>query len=98
MAVTGDYIDTAPAVANGVVYLGSGDHSLYAYPASGCGQAVCSPLWSAMTGNAIDSSPIVANGVVYIGSADRNLYAFKASGCGLRQCSWLWKGLIHQVE
>jgi outer membrane protein assembly factor BamB len=72
---TGGFIDSSPAVANGVVYVGSADHKLYAFPAS-CGGAVCAPLWTGLTGSFIDSSPAVANGVVYVGSADGKLYAF----------------------
>jgi outer membrane protein assembly factor BamB len=69
-------IDTSlssPMVANGVVYVGSLDHNLYAFDArSGA------PLWHAATGAAIQSSPAVANGLVYIGSMDGRLYAFNA--------------------
>ena len=60
-ATTGSSI-SSPAVANGVVYVGSG-YDLYAFNAQTGGQ-----LWSASTGNYIESSPAVANGVVYIGS------------------------------
>jgi serine/threonine protein kinase len=69
-AATGDAIFSSPAVANGVVYVGSDDGKLYAFKAEGCGQASCTPLWTAATGNGIDSSPAVANGVVYVGSTD----------------------------
>ena len=75
-ASTGDSIESSPAVANGVVYVGSWDGKLYAFPASGCGYPSCSPLWTASTGNLIDSSPAVANGVVYVNSRDDKLYAF----------------------
>ena len=34
-----------PAVANGVLYQGGFDGSLNAYPASGCGQPSCQPMW-----------------------------------------------------
>jgi outer membrane protein assembly factor BamB len=64
-------------VANGVVYVGSFDHNVYAFPAScGSGNAICTPLWQGTTGAAIESSPAVVNGVVYAGSDDGNLYAF----------------------
>jgi outer membrane protein assembly factor BamB len=62
-------------VANGVVYVGSGDDNLYALNA-----ATGTPLWSYTTGGAVGSSPAVANGVVYVGSGDDNLYAFGLSG------------------
>ncbi len=89
-ATTGDVIDSSPAVANGVVYVGSGDSKLYAFQANGCGQSTCSPLWTASTGDWIDSSPAVANGVVYVGSVDQTLYAFRADGCGQPTCQPLW--------
>lgn len=74
---TGSLIRSSPAVANGVVYVGSSDGNLYAFPAScGTGGASCTPLWTATTANAIDSSPAVANGVIYVGSLDSNLYAY----------------------
>jgi outer membrane protein assembly factor BamB len=91
-ATTGGVIYSSPAVANGVVYVGSGDHKLYAY-AVGCasGGGSCSPLWTATTGSYITSGPAVANGVVYVGSEDGKLYAY-AVGCasGGGTCTPLW--------
>jgi outer membrane protein assembly factor BamB len=82
---------SSPAVANGVVYIGSADHRLYAFNAKGCGKSACLPLWAGTTGNGIiESSPLVVNGVVYVGSFDKKLYAFSASGCGKRLCTPLW--------
>ncbi|TMC21584.1 MAG: hypothetical protein E6J34_09310 [Chloroflexi bacterium] len=72
-ATTGDYIYSSPTVANGVVYVGSDNHKLYAFDAI-TGQQ----KWTSSTGSAIYSSPAVANGVVYIGSEDHKLYAFDA--------------------
>jgi outer membrane protein assembly factor BamB len=94
---TGSVVDSSPAVANGVVYIGSMGGTLYAY-AAGCasGGGTCTPLWTATTGGYIFSSPAVANGVVYVGSKDL-LYAFDATGvtgCGgsPKTCSPLWTG------
>ena len=50
-------------MANGVVYVGSDDHNVYALNAS-----TGAKLWSFTTGDYVDSSPAVANGVVYVGS------------------------------
>jgi outer membrane protein assembly factor BamB len=58
-------------VANGVVYVGSGDNNLYAL-----GATTGALLWKYTTGGAVESSPVVANGVVYVGSKDNNVYAF----------------------
>ena len=58
-------------VADGVVYIGSKDHTLYALNAR-----TGEKFWSYTTGGAIISSPTVVNGIVYVGSNDRSLYAF----------------------
>jgi outer membrane protein assembly factor BamB len=58
-------------VANGVVYIGSDDFSVYALNAK-----TGSELWSYATGNEVLSSPAIVNGVVYVGSVDFNIYAF----------------------
>ena len=66
---------SSPAVANGVVYVGSSDGNVYALDASSGAK-----LWSYATGASIEfSSPAVANGVVYVGSVDKNVYALNAS-------------------
>jgi outer membrane protein assembly factor BamB len=71
---TGNEIFSSPAVANGVVYVGSSDGKLYALNAS-----TGAFKWNYTTSNWIVSSPAVANGVVYVGSYDHNLYALNAS-------------------
>jgi len=43
-ATTDAGVFSSPAVANGVVYVGSGDHKLYAFKADGCGQPTCWPI------------------------------------------------------
>jgi len=70
---TGDEVYSSPAVADGVVYVGSDDHTIYAFDAS-----TGALLWNATTGQAVRSSPAVANGVVYVGSDDYTVYAFDA--------------------
>ncbi len=70
---TGGEVYCSPAVANGVVYVGSYDGNVYALKASTGGK-----LWSHNVGNWVYSSPAVANGVVYIGSEDNNVYALNA--------------------
>ena len=83
--LTGGAVRSSPAVANGIVYVGSDDHKLYAFDAtggSGCTgiPKVCSPRRNATTGDVVQSSPVVAEGIVYVGSADHKLYAFDAAG------------------
>jgi outer membrane protein assembly factor BamB len=102
---------SSPAVASGVVYIGSIDHNLYAFDANGntnCSGTpkTCAPLWTASTVSFIDSSPTVANGVVYIGSsgsADHNFFAFDATGntnCSgtPKTCAPLWIGSTGNVD
>ncbi|HJV08035.1 MAG TPA: PQQ-binding-like beta-propeller repeat protein, partial [Acidimicrobiales bacterium] len=84
----GDVTFSSPAVANGVVYVGSNDHKLYAFDAAGTTNCsgtpiACSPLWTATTGGQLPSSPAVAHGVVYVGSLDGKLYAFDAASGAL---------------
>jgi outer membrane protein assembly factor BamB len=68
------YVDSSPAVANGIVYVGSGDDNVYALNA-----ATGALVWKYKTGNPVVSSPAVANGIVYVGSEDNNVYALNAA-------------------
>jgi len=65
---------SSPAVSNGVVYIGSGDLSIYALDA-----ATGAKIWSYQTVGSVYSSPAVSNGVVYIGSGDYSIYALDAT-------------------
>ena len=65
-------IDTAPSIADGVVYAGSGDGFMYALDLQ-TGQL----LWEFNTGGWISSSPVISAGVLYFGSADGYLYALE---------------------
>jgi len=88
-APAGDFVSSSPAVANGKVYVGSGDDLLYAFNANGCGQSTCSALWR---GEAIGeqagllSAPTVANGLVYVGENNGMVEVFDANGCGDSIC------------
>jgi outer membrane protein assembly factor BamB len=68
-----DEMTSAPAVAGGVVYVGSADHRLYAV-ADDSGRE----RWHFATGDAIRSTPAVADGRVYFGSYDNHVYALDA--------------------
>jgi outer membrane protein assembly factor BamB len=74
---TGSLLESSPAVADGVVYVGSWDNNVYALYASNS-----TKLWNYTTKNivgsspaVVGSSPAVSNCVVYIGSDDNNVYA-----------------------
>ena len=65
-AQLGDLVDfSSPAVVDGVVYIGSSDGRLWAYPRNGCGLSFCNkPLWVSTGLAQIIDSPTVANGMV----------------------------------
>ena len=65
---------TAPAVAEGTLYAGSDDHSLYALD-SETGEL----LWSFATGDVIRSIPALDSGTVFFGSNDNHIYALDAA-------------------
>jgi outer membrane protein assembly factor BamB len=95
---------SAPAVADGTVYVGTWYSKLYAFDAAGsrnCSTTAtgktCTPLWTATTPSGIGGTPAVANGVVYTVSTDGMLSAFDAAGsrnCSVtgtaRTCTPLW--------
>jgi outer membrane protein assembly factor BamB len=69
-----DFYLSSPAVANGVVYFGSGDGNVYALDA-----ASGAVKWKVQTGDVVHASPAVASGVVYVGSWDSYFYALDAA-------------------
>ena len=71
---TGGWVVTAPAVVDGVVYVGSDDYSVYALNAAS-GEL----LWSHATGDVIRSTPTVVDGRVFVGSNDNHVYALDAA-------------------
>ncbi len=83
---TGNNVSSSPAVAGGMVYIGSTDKKLYAFDAS-C-RSACQLLWSFPTRGSVSSPIAVAGGIVYVGSMDKKLYAFDAS-CR-SACQPLW--------
>ena len=80
---TGSAVFSSPAVANGLVYVGSFDDKVYALNASTGDVA-----WTTTTCSSVGSSPAVANGMVYVGSYDY-VYAFglPASTSAVRDAS-----------
>jgi outer membrane protein assembly factor BamB len=70
---TDGLVISTPAIANGVAYVGSTDHNLYAVDL-GSGTA----KWKFETGARISSSPAVERGIVYVESYDGHLYAVDA--------------------
>ena len=74
---------SSPAVADGYLYVGSSDHSLYALDA-----ATGVLKWKFKTDGRITSSPAVSAGLVYFGSYDSNFYAVDAA---TGQLKWKFK-------
>lgn len=73
-ANTGNTTSTSsPAVANGMVYIGSNNEYLHAFNAMTGKQ-----VWSRRIGPNGEASPTVANGIVYMGSDRHILRAFNA--------------------
>jgi outer membrane protein assembly factor BamB len=66
-------VTATPAVADGMVFVGSNDHWLYALSAT-----TGARRWGYKTGAAIEGSVLVANGMVYICSDDGFVYALDA--------------------
>jgi outer membrane protein assembly factor BamB len=87
---TGETIfDSSPAVAGGIVYIGS-VHHLSAFRAAGCGAPTCQPLWQGShQEDFVDGSPAVFGGRVYIG-LEFSVGVFNANGCGQPSCGPLW--------
>jgi eukaryotic-like serine/threonine-protein kinase len=70
---TAGRILSSPAVAGGIVYVGSSDQNFYALD-----QASGALKWKFHTESSIASSPAVAAGLVYFGSFDGAFYALDA--------------------
>jgi outer membrane protein assembly factor BamB len=71
---TQSLVFSSPAVADGKVYIGSGDNKVYCLDAY-----TGSFIWSFTTGDFVYSSPAVADGKVYIGSYDGKVYCLDAA-------------------
>jgi outer membrane protein assembly factor BamB len=69
----GDWIQSTPAVAGGIVYVGSHDDNVYALDAE-----TGALIWSYTTESNVWPSPAVAGGIVYTGDYASNVYALDA--------------------
>jgi outer membrane protein assembly factor BamB len=64
-------VASSPAIADGLVYVGSNDGKVYAFNSM---TGTC--VWSYTTAGMVVSSPAISNGIVYVGSYDHMFYAF----------------------
>lgn len=71
---TNGKVFSSPAVYNGIAYIGSEDHCLYAVNAK-----TGTFLWKFSTGGTVNSSPAVYKNTVYFGSFDGFYYAVNAT-------------------
>ena len=69
-----DYAESSPALANGVLYVGSYDTRLYAYDADN-GKELWTSGWGFLDGG-VSSSPALSGSKVYVGVGDGSVYAF----------------------
>lgn len=69
-----DFYLSSPAVWQGTVYFGSGDHNVYALDAAS-GQL----KWKFTTGDVVHASPAISDGTLFIGSWDSYFYALDAT-------------------
>jgi len=70
---TNGAVRSTPAIANGMVYFGSGDGYFYAIDSKSGAEK-----WRFKTGGAVHSSPAVTASAAYFTSRDRNFYAINA--------------------
>lgn len=63
-------MDSSPAIADGIIFVGSEDQNLYALDAF-----LGSLLWSYQTEGMVVSSPAISHGIAYVGSYDHLVYA-----------------------
>ncbi|MBV9624855.1 MAG: PQQ-binding-like beta-propeller repeat protein [Acidobacteria bacterium] len=68
-------IFSAPSRITGVIFVGSHDHTFYAYDASTGAQ-----LWSYTAAAPVDGSAAISNGRVYVGATDYYLRCFSING------------------
>ncbi len=69
-----DLFVSSPTIADGTVYVGSGDGKVYAVDL-----ATGKPRWAHATGHRVRSTPAVADGGVYVGSFDGKVYCLDAT-------------------
>jgi outer membrane protein assembly factor BamB len=67
---TGGGVASSPAVADGIVFVGSSDNKVYALD-----ELTGAQIWNYTTKGAVKSSPAVVDGTVFVGSNDDNVYA-----------------------
>lgn len=83
---TGGRVISSPAVAGGLIVVGSADGSLY-----GINRSDGTQRWKFDTKGPVMSSPAIADGLVYVSSVDGNIYAVD-SATGAQRWAFATKG------
>jgi len=83
-----DYLQSSPAIATGLVFVGSGNSNFYAVDLVS-GQE----KWHYTTGDSVRSSPLVVKNTVYFGSWDNSVYAVDAA-TGAEKWKFDTKGIV----
>ena len=65
------FVMTAPAIANGFIFAGSDDGSVYAWDLK-----TEKVVWKYETGGKVRSSPAISRGRLFVGSDDGHVYCF----------------------
>jgi outer membrane protein assembly factor BamB len=78
ISMVGGEAQSSPAVAGGLVFVGSGKNGFFAFNASDGSLA-----WKFPLSYRVNSSPAVLDGIVYFASDDFHVYALNASTGGL---------------
>ena len=71
---TSDEVYSSPRVIDGVVYVGSTDHHLYAIDA-----VTGKERWRCSTDGSVTSTPAISDGAVYVGCNDDHVYSVDAA-------------------
>ena len=93
VAPEGADLASPPAIADGIIYVGASDGSLYAVPTACAGGGACEPVWRTHTGGSIVATPLVVGDRVYVASSDGFVYIYPtvcADPAGW--CPPLWYG------
>lgn len=90
----GSGVTSRPALAHGVLYVGTTDGRLVAVDTAACDAdpAGCAVDWQA-DGNGVGiGQPVVGGDVVYTATSAGDLAAYDAGGCDAASCTPLWTG------
>ena len=83
---TKGWVESSPAVSNGIVYVGADDDNVYALNATNGKE-----IWQWATGGNVISSPAIGpDGTVYAASQDGKIYAFSPLRASFGQTPLLW--------